>query len=426
MYLSGFKNPQQAADAAAKERTHRLENGRAAARGPSKMNLAQALSDYARQHLPQLKGAEQEARRINKYLRAAGQQTLRCTAVQLPPDARSPSKPALGAYQAKAIYFTVTLEMPQAERIIPQGLGRHRETQAARTRLSDALRTKLACASVDKITRAQVQSLMDALGADGQSPATIALERALLRSFFNHAREIWAWSKPARNPAAGLSLPRVDNARERVLSNDEQAKLDDALQDCDNALIEPVITLLRETAMRSSEVLARATWGDVDWSEKILHLRDAKTGARDVALSPAALDALKRLPQGAADAPLVNLTYAAVRAAWTRACERAGLEDARIHDLRHTAATEFALEHGNVFLLQAFTGHKTLSQLTRYVHAKPRNVVEVLHAKAAEPSRLTHRPTWVSPCTAPGLSSASPRLGGPDKGVRMNFAWRHA
>ena len=383
LYLSGFASAQAAADAAGRQRTHVQDEGHARGKGPHQTTLAQALADYALSSLPKRKGAEQDARRINKYLRAAGQPTLRCEALRLPPDARSPRKAAQSAAtKPQAVHWAVSFEAPHAQRRIAPGLGEHRQLQAKRTRRSDAVRDRLACKSVAHITTDDIQTYMDALGGDGLSAATIALERSLLRAFFNHARKIWKWAQPARNPAVDLKLPAVDNARDRVLTPHEQARLSAALRECDNPLIAPVLALLIATAMRSSEVLRGATWRDVDWDQKLLHLRDGKTGARDVPLSPAAIVALRSLPQGPAHAPLVHVSYEALKAAWSRACTRAGVEDAHLHDLRHTAATEFAVQHGhgNVFLLQAFTGHKTLSQLQRYVNVKPSNVVDVLHA----------------------------------------------
>lgn len=137
--------------------------------------------------------------------------------------------------------------------------------------------------------------------------------------------------------------------------------------------------------MRSSEPLLRAAWRDVDWDAKLLRLRESKTDARDVPLSPRAIEALeelRRLNPGDEHGPLVRITYEALKAAWQRACARAGIEGLKLHDLRHTAATRFALTTGNVFLVQALTGHKTLSQLARYVNVKASDVVDVMHAQA--------------------------------------------
>jgi integrase len=162
-------------------------------------------------------------------------------------------------------------------------------------------------------------------------------------------------------------------------------------------MVAPMLTLLRETAMRSSEPLERACWGDVDWARNVLSLRDAKGGKRDVPLSPDAIAALQELLDHQAtslpnvseamrraavapNAPIVQMTYEALKAAWKRACERAGVKDLHLHDLRHTSATRMALKTGNVFLVKALTGHRTMSQVQRYVNVKADDVVKVMHA----------------------------------------------
>ena len=57
--------------------------------------------------------------------------------------------------------------------------------------------------------------------ADGYKAATIGLERAMLRRLFSYAQKNWLWIAPARNLAAGLNLPPIDNVRTRIISNDE-------------------------------------------------------------------------------------------------------------------------------------------------------------------------------------------------------------
>ena len=104
-------------------------------------------------------------------------------------------------------------------------------------------------------------------------------------------------------------MPAINNNRERVLSEEEQVRLDEALSECRNRLVLPVMTLLRETAMRASEPLEYATWGDVRWDKCLLTLRDSKTDKRDVPLSPAALQALRDIGPGEPDEKIVNVTY---------------------------------------------------------------------------------------------------------------------
>ena len=263
----------------------------------------------------------------------------------------------------------MTLQAPEAARKIPRGLATHRGTLAAATVTSDELRERLACTVMADVTRYQLQEFMDAMRKEGREPATLQLERALVRRLFNYASGTWHWSAPADNPATKLTLPTVKNERDRVMSDSEQQRLDEAIHACRNALVGPTVTLLTETAMRSSEPLQYARWQDVDWDAKVLNLVDSKTDKRSVPLSPKAIEALRTLQKsspGEPGDPIVRISYESLKAAWGRACERAGLTDLHIHDLRHTAATRMALKTGNIFLVQALTGHQTLSQLARY------------------------------------------------------------
>ena len=106
-------------------------------------------------------------------------------------------------------------------------------------------------------------------------------------------------------------------------------------------------------------------------------------------LNPGAMDLIHQLRHHAlsqgpvgANERIFKLTYEALKAAWNRACERAGICGVRLHDLRHTSATRFALElNGNMPILKAITGHKTDSQLLRYVNIKAEDVSRLLHGR---------------------------------------------
>ncbi|MHB1657290.1 MAG: tyrosine-type recombinase/integrase [Burkholderiales bacterium] len=375
VYLSGFTSAASALKAATKQR-QALENlGKPIGLGPRRTSVGQALQTYACERLPFLKGARQDANRINRYLRSLGLDLLRLKQ----PDSGSGDTP-------KTAYWIVELAPCPLKRTVPQGLHVHREQQQRRTLNSDWHRAKLARTPMSEVTPHQLQSLIDAMRLDGYEAATIALERAGLRSLFNHAQRIWSWPEPSRNPASGLVLPKVDNARDRVLSNSEWDRLIDALQVSVNRFIMPALALLLQTTMRSSEILLTARWQDVDWDRCILKLGDAKAGARNVPLNPGAIAVLRQLKDRTngvdPQTRIFPISYESLKAAWTRACERAGIENANLHDLRHTGTTRFALEyHGNLPVLKLITGHKTDVQLQRYINIKVDDVVRMMHGR---------------------------------------------
>lgn len=374
VYVSGFRTKTQASQAAEDELAERLEHGEVWGMGPRATTLAQGLQAYGLACLGELKGAAQESRRINKYLRAAG---LAVLVVRPVVDPQTPN-----------VHFKVSLKEEVGERKVPNGLHRHRRNLLAKTADSDAHRDALATTEMQDIKRFQVQAFVRAMTGEGVKGATVGLERALLRRLFNYARTTWNWHSLRDNPAASLKMPKIDNERTRILSQDEQERLSVALRDCRNPQVAPAVVLLLETAMRSSEPLEHARWRDVNWEGHFITLSDSKSGGRKVPLSPEAIQALQDLKPGEPDAPIVSMTYEALRAAFNRACERAGIEGLNLHDLRHTGATRLGLKTGNIFLVMGLTGHKTLTSAMRYMNTPVQDVLEALRAPVviAEPS----------------------------------------
>ncbi len=210
LFVSGCASA-AAARKAMDERINELDaHGKPMGLGPHRTSVAQALQDYGRQRLPFMKGARQEADRINKLLRAANLATLEVT-----PWAEAVSRGLVQETarrtdrKGRGQHFVVGLVEPEPARRIPRGLSEHRKALERQTARSDALRKHLACLPVAAVQRHHLQRLVDALRAEGREPATLELERALFRVFFNYARRIWNWATPAENPAVSSPLLRT-------------------------------------------------------------------------------------------------------------------------------------------------------------------------------------------------------------------------
>lgn len=378
IYKTGFATSALARKEA--ERLHHALKNAAQPKGegPWRTTVAQALQMYGLERLPSLKGAEKELNRINRYLRLASLPLLKAHFVP-------PAKTDAEQQASQKVYWQIEAVPFSAERRIPKGLGQHRDQLKVKRAHSDRVRQQLANMPMVEVRPYHLQELVDAMQADGYEAATIGLERALLRRLFNYARKIWLWIEPVKNPATDLTLPGIDNARDRVLTNAEWEKVLAALEAAKNPLVAPAIALLLDTAMRVSEPLWQTCWEQVDWQRCTLHLTDAKAGARDVPLNPSAMDILRFLKQTRVDENdprILPLTYETLKAAWRRACKAAGITDVRIHDLRHTAATRFSLElNGNLPVLKVITGHKTYSQLSRYINLKAADVARLMHGR---------------------------------------------
>jgi integrase len=379
IFRQGFKTRVEAQKAHDELRAQLKSKGRPAHQGPWRTTLAQALLNYGVERLPGLKGAHQEARRINHYLRLAGLPTLR--PVALAADGQAGLKGVL--------YFRVELVPASPVRPVPQGLGKHRAAQSKVAQGADRMRLRLAHMPVAEVQPYDIEQLVDALKKQGLSAATIHLEVAPLRQLFNYAKDTWNWKLEFGNPAANRELPTPDNARDRVLTNEEWGRICEHLPETRNPYVAHALALLLESAMRCSEALMQICWQDLDREKGLLKLRAAKAGWRYVPLTLSALDVLRQLREHALkDGPIhpgmriFRLSYEALKAAWNRVCERAGVQGVRLHDLRHTSATRFALElNGSMPVLKIITGHKTDSQLLRYINIKPDDVARLMQGR---------------------------------------------
>jgi len=372
LYRSGFKNKTEAARAMDALKAERSFAPVQSGLGPHRTSLGVAFSDYARERLPYLKGASQDIRRINRYLRA-----LRLPVVEL--------TPVTLVKEDKRVYWDVTF-VEEPVRVIPASLTAHRHRLGKESAQSDRARKHLAGTMMADVTTHHIQALINALRAEGKKSATIHLERSELRRLFKHASAVWKWRGLAGNPAGKeLDMPALDIPRERVVTNKEWKDVSGHLAAYPNPYAAPLACLMLETAMRSCEPLVHLRWGDIDWRQRVIKLRDAKAGARKVPLGPGALHVLSQLKKYAAtpplpDDPVFPTTYEAVKKAWAVSCKKAGLTDVGLHDLRHTSATRFALEFkGNLPVLMVITGHKTAQMAMRYVNIDATQVATMMH-----------------------------------------------
>lgn len=382
-FKGGFKRRSEAADWARATELAFLNAQPAKGMGPTATSLAVALRDYAYDFVVTQKGAKHVLSRINGYLSEAGLPILHI------------AKPADGSPEPKLPPFLLA-EKPLAERTLPRTFGEYRQARLNKRCQTIAMRQRLAAMPVGKIAPHHIHDLKKAMTADGYSTSSINNELSILSAFFTNANKIWQWS-PLPNPCDEVKRDAPNNARNRVLSAEEQQNLGVALAQCKNPYVAPYVWLAIETAMRKGEMLLTATWDDIDWARRILTLRDAKGGGREVPLTLAAIGILNAMPNRERGGRIFEMTADALDSAWERACKRANIHDLTIHDLRHTSATRHAKRlNGDIFLLKLITGHKTLSMLARYVNPNVNDVVAAFdeqYSVSPPPAGPTPSPT---------------------------------
>ena len=160
-------------------------------------------------------------------------------------------------------------------------------------------------------------------------------------------------------------------------SGAELSRLGEALrEDDEQQVLTPyaiaAIRLLLLTGARKSEILS-LRWDYVDPENRLLRLPRSKTGLKSIYLTTAAAEILQSLPRVQGNpfvivgekpgAHLVNL-----QKPWDRIRARAGLEDVRLHDLRHSYASVGATSGLSLLFVGKLLGHTQASTTQRYAH----------------------------------------------------------
>jgi integrase len=194
--------------------------------------------------------------------------------------------------------------------------------------------------------------------------------QALLSKAMNLA-EVWGLRPDNSNPCRHVKKYE-ERGRDRYLDEAELTALGKTLAESKElAEVVAAIRLLLFTGCRVSEVLGLRR-KQVDMKTGTARLEAAKAGVRDVHLSTPALAVLSELPVES-EFVLGGLTYPVLDKAWRRIRSAAGLDDAHLHDLRHTTGTYAGAAGFNAFIVRDLLGHKTMTMTAKYVqrHADP-------------------------------------------------------
>jgi integrase len=193
----------------------------------------------------------------------------------------------------------------------------------------------------------------------------------------------------ADNPCKGVDKS-PENRRERYLSEGEIARLMDVLDQHPRQSSANAVRLLLLTGARRGEVLG-ATWQQFDldkgtWTKPAATTKQAKT--HHLPLSAAALELLRamKMEQDAAvheartrrrimPAPSrlfpgngAGQVQQSLKRFWASICKDAGIDDAHLHDLRHTHASILASKGISLPTIGAMLGHTQPATTHRYAH----------------------------------------------------------
>ena len=237
--------------------------------------------------------------------------------------------------------------------------------------------------SIDTITVEDI-ARFKAAKARQASPKSVNNWIGVLSRLFRSATE---WGYIERNPVTGIGLLRVPPQEFRFWDAEESRRFLDAVLENDPDWWAFFLCALR-TGMRIGELTA-LRWSDVDLDGSVLHVRRSvhrrvvtspKNGrGRTIPLSPELRDALAA-HRGTAGPQ--DLVFPGRRGSWLnrdktkhrlwRNAKAAGLPRIRIHDLRHSFASQLVMAGVPLIAVQQYLGHSDLTMTMRYSHLSPR------------------------------------------------------
>ena len=320
--------------------------------GPTAATLAVAIEYYATTYTVNKGGAKTELDRVNQFIEAAGRRPLR-----LVQDGNTRSV------------------VPFTRKRPPKAFDAHNQNRRELRAGTYARIEQLANKRCSAISKADIRELMSDMQREGLSPSTIQKAIALLRHLFNVAANEWDW-RGFENPCAGIKLGKSQQ-RFVFLTPEQEAAMWQALGECDNPLMLPLVGLAIETTLRKSSLLG-LRWEQIDLAGRVART-PSKTGDVDPAFSLNAMEILRSLPSST-HGKVFPMSANAVDMAWDGVRCKIGLPTLQFRDLRHLGATSLARRGLNAHQLQRVLGHKTPTQAQVYVNLVQLDVIAALDA----------------------------------------------
>ena len=241
-----------------------------------------------------------------------------------------------------------------------------------RRAIKQCIEPKIGKLPVTEVQRSDIAALHHGLR---HTPYQANRTLAVLSKMFNLA-ELWELRPDGSNPCRHVKRFKEEK-RERFLSDEEYKRLGAALSEIEQEGSETTaaiaaIRLLMLTGCRLSEI-QKLLWEHVDLEAGELRLPDSKTGAKVVHLGDPAVAVLRGIEQSddnpwviAGRKPESHLTD--LQHPWRRIRMRAGLDDVRIHDLRHSFASGGLLVGEGLPMIGKLLGHTQVQTTARYAH----------------------------------------------------------
>lgn len=238
---------------------------------------------------------------------------------------------------------------------------------------------------LDGIDRELIESIAEAKEVEGKNPATVNRYLALIRAILRAAWLEWDWI----DKAPKIRMRKESKKRVRFLNRRDAERLLSELP----AHLSAIARFALCTGLRMNNIV-RLKWSQVDLEQCLawIHPDESKSGnAIGVPLNSEAREVLRQ-QYGSHDKYVFTYegkpVLRASTHAWYKACKRAGIENFRFHDLRHTWASWHAQQGTPLNILQEMGGWSSSEMVKRYAHLTAGHLVDYAEKISAD-TKLT-------------------------------------
>lgn len=250
----------------------------------------------------------------------------------------------------------------------------------------EGIRSELGRMFVREVSGVDVKRWYDNLtGKRGLAVNTAARHFNVMHHLMKKASTIWTKDTGLdRNPADMIEVKRINDARTRFLSREELERLKLALDEKmfrkgttdfnqTNLRMRLIVLIAVSTGMRSAEI-HRLHWSDVMYREELIAV-DArlKGGPPRVVPMPSELaEEIRRFPAMIGEDRIFPPTRGdktgrqRLKGSFDGLLKRANIRNFRFHDLRHTFASWYMMNGGDLYELSKLLGHANIKMTERY------------------------------------------------------------
>ena len=225
--------------------------------------------------------------------------------------------------------------------------------------------------AIKDLSQKRIEQFLNKRMEEGKvGAATRNRHLTMLRAMFNKGIE---WGLANSNPAGSIGRLRETGARTRFLDGHEIQRLLAASSES----FRPILITALHTGMRRGEIL-NLKWADVDFKNTIITVQESKSGKkRMLPMDDTLCETLRVLPTRFKRGYLYPSPVKEgkpqydFKRQFRNAVTKAGIDNFRFHDLRHTFASHLVVSGVDLMTVKELLGHATLTMTMRYSHLAP-------------------------------------------------------